>query len=164
MSMLAPTQRQITAFHTKYLITEGCWEWQGYKRPDGYGMTRMTRDDGTTNTTTIQQASYTIHKGAVPEGMCVDHICRNPGCVNPDHLRLATYKQNSENRGANKRSRTGLRGVTWHKGDQRWHARVIHNGRMYRLGSFTTSSEAEQAVIAKRNELYTHNDVDKIAS
>lgn len=31
----------------------------------------------------------------IPEGMCVDHICRVRTCVNPDHLRVVTHRQNT---------------------------------------------------------------------
>jgi hypothetical protein len=49
-----------------------------------------------------------------------------------------------------------VRGVYPSRG--RWRAQVVHNGKVFRVGTFGTIAEAEAAVIAKRNELYGHND------
>ena len=58
-----------------------CWEWQGtlYK---GYGSFHMERGFATT----AQRASHLLLKGPIPEGYEVDHLCKNPACVNPAHL------------------------------------------------------------------------------
>lgn len=50
--------------------------------------------------------------GPIPEGMVIDHLCHVQSCVNVDHLRLATPRQNGVNRrGANKNSPSGIRNV-----------------------------------------------------
>jgi hypothetical protein len=94
--------------------------------------------------------------------MQIDHQCHRRDCVNPSHLRPVTRKQNQENRaGAQRRSRSGIRGVYWDSRDQRWRGGVRHNGRHVTVGGFDTAEAAEAAVIAKRCELFTHNDGDR---
>ena len=51
--------------------------------------------------------------------------------------------------------------MNWHKGAGKWVARVRHNGRLYAAGRFDSITDAEQAVVAKRLELHTHNDLDQ---
>lgn len=70
----------------EYLVAEtGCWEWQRAKDPSGYG--RM-RSDGSTRL--AHRVFYERANGPIPEGLPLDHLCRNPSCVNPDHLEPVT--------------------------------------------------------------------------
>jgi hypothetical protein len=95
--------------------------------------------------------------------MELDHMCHNHACVNPDHLRVATRKQNSENRsGAYSNSGTGVRGVSWDKARGLYRATVMHNYKQVMVGRYETPEEAEEAVKAKRLELFTHNLLDRI--
>jgi hypothetical protein len=43
---------------------------------------------------TAQQAAYIIAVGPIPEGLHIDHLCRNQGCVNPSHLEAVTCREN----------------------------------------------------------------------
>lgn len=137
-----------------------CIVWTRAVNKDGYGVFyfkgRMKLAHG---------AAWTLSGREVPAGMMLDHECRNPPCVNVNHLRLLTNKQNGENRsGANSDNKSsGLRGVSWNKKRKAWQAAVSHNGRTYNLGQFDDRQLANLAVIAKRNELYTHNDADRVA-
>lgn len=129
-----------------------CWEWMR-GRSGGYGSIRGGQ-------VTAHRASYQLHVGPIPVGSYVDHRCHNRGCVRPDHLRLATNKQNQENlSGPHQDSSSGVRGVSWEKG--RWRACVVHDGHKINVGRFVTLDEAEAAVRAKRLELFTHNDLDR---
>lgn len=69
----------------------GCWLWTGATRYWGYG---CIWDHGK-----IRQAHRVSWELAgrelPPPHLCIDHMCRTPACVNPDHLRVVTYKQNA---------------------------------------------------------------------
>ena len=71
-----------------------CWEWQGYKTKKGYGRIRWRADNNKRNCIAAHRLSYEIHKGNIPEGLTIDHLCRNRLCVNPDHLEAVTNKEN----------------------------------------------------------------------
>lgn len=66
--------------------TGDCWEWTGSKDKDGYGQI-----DGAKAHRIVWQALV----GGIPEGMQIDHLCRLERCVNPDHLRVVTARENS---------------------------------------------------------------------
>lgn len=65
-----------------------CIDWPGTKFGPGYGMF---------NKTTAHRTVYSIFIGDLPEdrGMVVDHLCRNPSCVNPFHLELVSNTENT---------------------------------------------------------------------
>jgi hypothetical protein len=93
----------------------------------------------------------------------VDHRYTCPkNCVRPGHLRPATNKQNCENLGGPSRNNTsGVRGVHWDSKRGKWRATMKHSGKKIHVGYFTDLAEAAAAVIAKRLELFTHNDADR---
>lgn len=163
MRTLAPTPNDVTRFHSKTAPAGECIEWQAWRQPKGYGMFSL-KVDGKWTMVLAHRVSYTIANGDIPEGMQVDHICRNESCVRPEHLRLATNKQNHENHsGPRADSTTGVRGVSWDKARSRWQAMMNHDGKRYHVGRFNTIEDANAAIVAKRNELFTYNDFDRAA-
>lgn len=69
-------------------IRGGCWEWIGSLNLQGYG--QFTYSGGNR----AHRYSYEYHKGKIPEGLTIDHLCSNRKCVNPDHLEAVTLKVN----------------------------------------------------------------------
>ncbi|HAY43206.1 MAG TPA: hypothetical protein DCY59_06475 [Micrococcaceae bacterium] len=139
--------------------TDTCWNWTasiGVGR--GYGEFRLNgRNVG------AHRVSYEWANGPIPAGCDIDHICHNRKCVNPSHLRQATRKQNMENlEMAISVGKSGRRGVFRVERSGKWRAKVTHHGRQISVGTFETIEEADRAAIAKRNELFTHNDRDRI--
>ncbi len=67
----------------------GCWNWQGSKDKLGYGKTRY---EG--RRTQAHVMFYEQTYGPVPEGLELDHLCRNHSCVNPDHVEPVTHQEN----------------------------------------------------------------------
>lgn len=136
--------------------SESCWIWTGYRNNSGYGRLNIGQRN-----TLAHRYSYELHYGAIPEGLMVDHMCHNPACVNPAHLRLATAKQNQENlSGPRIDNRLGVRGVSLTR-TGKYKAKVGHNGEVIEVGTFDSLEEADLAVRAKRNELFTHNILDR---
>ena len=152
-----PRQRFVASVQ----VGESCWEWTAFKDRKGYG--KFT--SWPTGEQYAHRIAFTLRNGPIPEGMQVDHICHNPRCVNPDHLRLATPKQNVENHsGASRVNTSGVRGVHWRADAGRWQGLVRHNRKRYHVGYFDTIEQAEAAVLAKRNELHTFNDLDRLGA
>lgn len=141
-------------FWSKVDKTGDCWTWTAACTPDGYG---KIRHEG--KLVYAHRLSYEWMHGEIPEGMYIDHRCFQRNCVRPDHLRLVTNAQNHQNRrGAQSNSTTGVRGVGWHKASRKYQAQVTLNGKSYSAGYYDTLEAAEAAVIAKRRELFTHDD------
>lgn len=144
-------------FWAKVQKTESCWNWTGSTSTVGYGQLRVAG-----RILWAHRMSYERVNGPIPAGMQIDHICHNRLCVNPDHLRVATKKQNMENpAGLRSHNKSGVRGVSWMPRLNKWRATVVHNRRQTHVGVFVQLADAEAAVVAKRNELFTHNDKDR---
>lgn len=111
-----------------------CWSWHystGYaKRCDwNNGKSRIVR----------------MHHFVLPlkEGMQVDHINGNGLDNRRENLRLVTKSQNMMNRGTQKNSTSGFKGVNKHQG--KWRAYILENRRQRHLGMFNTKEEAALA-------------------
>lgn len=67
-----------------------CWRWTKCKNPLGYGQINVKY-----KLISAHIVGYWLHKGRIPADLFLDHLCRNPWCVNPDHLEPVTHAENN---------------------------------------------------------------------
>ena len=86
-------------------VTESeCWEWRGNRFHKGYAQIRYQG-----KTRSGHRLAYETWVGPIPEGMLIMHICDNPPCINPDHLRVGTNDENMADMLAKNRQAAGER-------------------------------------------------------
>lgn len=68
---------------------DGCWPWIGKLNADGYGLFTGSR-----RRVRAHRFAYELLVGPIPDGLVLDHLCRNPCCVNPTHLEPVTIREN----------------------------------------------------------------------
>jgi len=130
----------------------GCINWTGALAHRGHGQMGMRGRRGY-----VHRFVWEAAHGTIPAGIVIDHMCRNPRCVNIEHLQAVTPKQNNENRsGPSRISTSGVRGVSWDKATKSWKARA---GSVW-VGRFANLSDAEAAVSAARREVFTNSLAD----
>lgn len=76
-------------FNEKIVSRTDCWIWGG-ANSRGYGMFGFRG-----KVVGAHRVSYILHIGEIPEGLHLDHLCRNSLCVNPMHLEPVTSAENT---------------------------------------------------------------------
>ncbi len=79
-------EERFNALHEK---TDGCWKWIGSTNGRGYGQMSVRN-----RPKAAHRVSYELHKGPIGKGYQIDHLCRNRGCVNPEHLEAVSQRDN----------------------------------------------------------------------
>jgi hypothetical protein len=81
-------------FHAKFEkgAPDECWLWQGAIKDTGYAaLSRGGQGEGIVY---AHRLADELDGREIPEGMVVDHLCRNRACVNPAHLEVVTHQVN----------------------------------------------------------------------
>lgn len=78
-------------FLAKIKKENGCWVWTASKVKTKLSYGQIW--DGE-RLQLSHRVSYQIYKGKIPKGMTIDHMCRNTLCVNPEHLRVLSLRDN----------------------------------------------------------------------
>ena len=84
-------------------LPNGCIVWTGAHHHYGYGWIRIRN-----KTELTHRVAYEVATGeTLPKGSVVYHVCDNPPCINPDHLRRGTHADNVADKVEKKRHRYG---------------------------------------------------------
>lgn len=70
---------------------DSCWVFTGCIQKGGYG--RIGTVNGSVES--AHRASYEVFKGPIPDGLHIDHLCRNRACCNPQHMEAVTQRENT---------------------------------------------------------------------
>lgn len=108
-----------------------CWEWQGARTRDGYGVVSVFG-----NAERSHRVAYILEYGRIPNGRIICHSCDNPSCVRPAHLFVGTDKDNSDDK---KLKGRGVNGI--------------------HLGEKNPSSKVTWPIVAAIREEYTTGDI-----
>jgi hypothetical protein len=82
------TDARLHRFLGKIAFGDGCWEWSR-GRANGYGAFWNG-----SRKVYAHRVIYELLVGPIPEGLQIDHLCRNRGCVNPAHMEPVTQRIN----------------------------------------------------------------------
>jgi hypothetical protein len=101
-----------------------------------------------------QIRTETLHRFLVPGAEEVDHRNENGLDNRKENLRPATRSQNQHNRSCYRSSRSGVKGVYWHKAAGKWAAQISLDGRQRGLGLFVEIEDAKSAYASAAAELH----------
>ena len=98
----------------------------------------------------IETKSISLHRFIMntPKGVICDHEDHNGLNCQEYNLRNCTHTQNNHNKNSQINSTSKYIGVYWHKGDKKWRAVIVNDGKKIELGRFEDENKAAIA----RNE------------
>ena len=125
-----------------------CLVWTGAAGRKGHGLIAFNG-----KAIPVHRYAWMRAHGDIPDGKMIDHACRNPPCVNVDHLRLATHEENSYNlAGPQARNKLGLRNISPHGTGYR--VQVGRRGAVVYRAYFGDLEAAKAAAAIKRAEIF----------
>lgn len=85
-----PIPDPVGRFWKRVEKTDTCWIWTAGKTKQGYGAFSPTKG----NKQLVHRWAYETFIGPIPDGLVIDHLCRNRACVRPEHLEPVTNEEN----------------------------------------------------------------------
>ena len=129
-----------------------CWPWLGSKSIDGYGKFYIAPKSRQAHRVSWEM----FYSKTFPEGKVADHICNNPGCVNPKHVDPVDEIENIRNKKLQKNNTSGYRGVSYCVRSRKWFAQVTYIEdeitKHKTLGYYDAPEEAAKVVRAWRKK------------
>ena len=94
MPLADVTIKVVEKFASRFKVqVNGCWLWTGAMRNKKSTRGAFYHDYATYS---AYRFIYELVNGPIPEGLTLDHLCKNPSCVNPDHLEAVTGSENNK--------------------------------------------------------------------
>jgi hypothetical protein len=98
------------------------------------------------------RAAWECMRGAIPKGMCIDHINRDKTDNRIVNLRVVTFSENAANARLSIRNKSGYRGVAPQAG--KWLAYITVDGKCRKLGYHNTPEDAYAAHLRAAKEAW----------
>ena len=118
----------------------------GVNKNDGYAYVNLNK-----KRILAHRLAWALHYGEWPETP-LDHINMIRSDNRIANLRKATVAENNRNRTKQSNNSTGYKGVTFHKIEKKFHAKIMVNKQRISLGYFNTAEEASAAYIKASEE------------
>jgi len=127
------------------------WKWRVHIQPHTcYAHTNIRLPNGKIRVVRMHRVVLGINNPLI----IIDHRNRNGLDNQSDNLRVCTNSKNQANRISKPGSSSKYLGVSWHKRDKLWRAKVKKDGIEYRLGGFKFEKDAAVARDKKAQELH----------
>lgn len=90
--MAGKPQNVLDRLANKFTVGDDCWEWAAAKTKLGYG--KFSQGGKYGGWKPAHRVVYELLVGPIPDGLDLDHLCRNTSCVRPAHLEPVTNAEN----------------------------------------------------------------------